>query len=156
MNIYILTGDIRTGKTTMLQNWCRANPSAEGILSPVIDGKRWFVDIRSDDHQLMEAAVEEKEVLLIGRFRFSQQIFHWAASKIEEAIGRNADVIVIDEIGPLELQEKGFHHALNKILASSVKNLLIIVRDSKLEEVIEKYQMKEARIARNIFDIEIS
>ncbi len=48
--IYILTGDIRTGKTSALLDWCKNRNDVDGVLCPDDDkGKRYFLNIKSKD-----------------------------------------------------------------------------------------------------------
>ena len=73
--IYILTGEIQTGKTTTLLNWIINKNNVCGILTPVIDSKRMFLNISNKELFEMEANLNEKDVLLIGKFLFSISAF---------------------------------------------------------------------------------
>ncbi len=141
MIIYILTGLQGSSKTTRLEVWCETRSGIAGILSPVINGKRYFKNISNGELKLMEAAPDEKEVQKVGRFIFSSSAFNWAENVITVAQSQNAKMIIIDEIGPLELSGLGFHKVLIKLLNSEIKNLLLVVRVSKLEEIMAFYNL---------------
>jgi nucleoside-triphosphatase THEP1 len=141
MIIYILTGLQGTAKTTRLEAWCDKRSGIAGILSPVINGKRYFKSISNGETKLMEATADEKEVQKVGRFIFSSTAFNWAENVIYNAISNNAKLIIIDEIGPLELMGNGFHLLLERLVNADIKNLLLVIRVSKLEEVMAKYNL---------------
>ena len=141
--IFILSGPIRSGKTTRLKEWV-INKNAGGILSPVVEGKRMFYDIQKGEYFPMEASMDEKDVLKVGRFIFSLKSFHRAEKIIVDAI-EHSEWVVIDEIGPLELKGAGFCDVLKKILNDHQKdfNLLLVVRDSILQEFLLFFRVKE-------------
>ncbi|MEP7264156.1 MAG: nucleoside-triphosphatase [Bacteroidota bacterium] len=143
MMIYVFSGDVQSAKTTRLLNWCNGRKNIAGILTPVIDQKRYFLNVLSGEKMLMEAPKEERNVQAIGRFVFSSDAFVWAEKILADAMDSDAELIVIDEIGPLELQGKGFHNILLRLLESNIKNLLLVVRSSKLEEVIANYNLHQ-------------
>ena len=60
----------------------------------------------------------------------------FACGAIERAVESSCDVVVIDEVGPLELSGKGLMPAVESALASAA-NLLIVVRSS-LREALQK------------------
>lgn len=146
MMIYIFSGDIQSGKTTQLLQWCREKKTVAGILTPVVNEKRYFLNIRGGEKVAMEAAAGEKDVQAIGRFVFSSGAFAWAEKVLGDAMNTDAEIIVVDEIGPLELQGKGFHNILQHLLQSKIKRLLLVVRSTKLEEVITAYDLHQHTI----------
>ena len=132
--IYILTGPVRTGKTTRLVNWSEKRSDVFGILTPVIEQKRVFMDAHTRDQFPMEAGENESEVLEVGRFRFSKQSFYRAATIIREGLNKDG-WLIIDEIGPLELAEKGFYEITRLALDSDRRKLLLVVREGLVEDV---------------------
>jgi nucleoside-triphosphatase THEP1 len=138
--IYILSGPIQTGKTTALVKWSATRSDVFGILTPVVNGKRIFMDAHTQDQFEMESNDVEQEVVSIGRFKFSREAFEKASQIIGRAI--NKSWLVIDEIGPLELNKEGFYEILRKALENHTQQLLIVVRESLLPRVTEFFQVK--------------
>jgi nucleoside-triphosphatase THEP1 len=140
----LLTGDVRTGKTTVLFNWTKQRNDVAGILTPVVNEKRMFYSIVDKIFFEMEAGAGETEVLQVGRFKFSSPQFAKADAMVTISGSANKyRYLVIDEIGPLELiQQKGFWDALNLIIAmAQLPILIIVVRQSfcnQLEELLDK------------------
>jgi len=131
--VFLLNGAIQSGKTTALGQFCR-RPGCDGLLSPVIDGRRSFQRIRTGETISMETAGPG---LKIGRFRFDPAAFAWANRQIEEAVSAFPDWLIIDEIGPLELSGGGLQPAMNLALSrlAENKNLILVVRLG-LEEAV--------------------
>ncbi len=136
--ILILTGPIRTGKTSRLLNWLSDKKNVHGIATPIVENKRVFYDLFEKKYFPMEAGNDQNEILTVGKYVFSKNGFKKASGVIENGIPVS-QYLVIDEIGPLELKGEGFHGVLNKILNIEKRNfiLLLVIRDSKLGEVLD-------------------
>ncbi len=134
---YILTGPVRSWKTTTLVNWSGKRKDVHGILSPLAGEKRVFMNARNREQFPMEAEPDESPVLSVGRFKFSKNNFDRAIGIIRDAIGKEG-WLIIDEIGPLELRGEGFHDVLRETLAQRKDKLLLVVRAGLIEKV-KKY-----------------
>lgn len=145
MQLIIFTGEKQVGKTTFMQELIKEE-GVNGILSPVLDGKRYFVS-KHQKHYCMESANNE-QVFEVGRFRFRKKAFADATDHLLDFWQNNSyHTIILDELGPLELQNKGFWSCLMRILKMPIsKTLIIVVRKSILNEVIEKFQFQKAHI----------
>jgi len=143
--IYILTGPVQSGKTTTIANWAMRKNDVFGILTPVISGKRMFMDVHSREKFEMEANAGETETLTIGKFKFSKSGFSKAEDILRNGLNEKNGWLVVDEIGPLELRGEAFSDILKEILQSSSnqQKILLIVRDSILEEVIQFFGLRQ-------------
>ena len=138
--IFILSAPIHSGKTTSLMHWATHHTNIYGIFSPVLNGKRVFMNAFTGEQFEMEA-FNELDVLLIGKFTFSVKAFERAIAVVRDATKKENGWLVIDEIGPLELQGKGFAPILSSILSDAKVSLqiLLVVRDSILNDVIKEF-----------------
>ena len=156
--IYIFTGPICSGKTTRLSEWLESRESIGGVIMPVIDGKRFFLHISSGDQFPGEADENEKEIIMIGPYRFSERAFTNANREILESFKRN-NILVIDEIGPLELGGKGFAPCLNYILGNKNRlhniDLILVIMEVLTEIVTENFGIRNYKIIINISDIKL-
>ena len=139
--IIILTGEVQTGKTSFLQQFCDQRNKVAGILTPIVNGERMFYDISEKVFFKMEAN-EAEEKLAVGKYLFSATAFKKANTILVNA-GKHSDIdyLIIDEIGPLELkQHKGLYESFTTILSSTFNyTLIIVVRQALVEETISVF-----------------
>ncbi|MBL7745185.1 MAG: hypothetical protein JNN00_17045 [Chitinophagaceae bacterium] len=149
--IFILSGPVQSGKTTSLIKRTEKRTDVWGILTPVVEGKRMFMNVATRHLSEMEAPDDETEVLNIGRFTFSKKSFDRAAAVIRGAKEKEG-WLIIDEIGPIEIRGEGFHDVLKEVSAdvSDNQKLLLVVREGLTEQVKEVYQLGDAVIIHHI------
>jgi nucleoside-triphosphatase THEP1 len=145
-SVHLLTGEIKSGKTTRLQKWA-VNNNTDGILAPVIDGKRHLTRIKSGETKLLEYVGEDNAIELtkIGNYNFLASVFEWGRNEMYDAYLKRPEWLIIDEIGPLELRGEGMEPVVSKILNENIStgiNVVLVVRKSLLETVIEHYGLR--------------
>lgn len=146
-NIFIYSGPVRSGKTTRIGQWVKSNPHIDGILAPRIDGQRYVQRISSGVYRRIEISnpAANESIISIGHYRFSAAVFRWARKELLSCLQiPSLQWLVVDEIGPLELQGQGLEPAVSEILkccreAPSFR-LLLIIRQSLLAEAGAHYQ----------------
>ncbi len=138
--VEIICGEVRSGKTSRLRNWLAEHPQADGILSPVIEGKRYVQRIRSGEKRLLDATGNENEAELerVGRHLFLKETFAWARQELQIS-AEQTEWLVVDEIGLLELQGKGLEPALSEVLQERTVSLVAVVRNQLVEQVKGRY-----------------
>lgn len=146
--IYILSGPIRSGKTSTLLRWISHQKSIGGILTPDINGERVFQMLPENQILPMLTNSEEEEVLEVGRFRFSKNSFQKAIQSIYRSLEEKKDWIVIDEIGPLELRGEGFADVLHDLIRNKerVYKILLVVREGLVEKVIDYFNLSTEKV----------
>ena len=137
LEIYLLTAPVQSGKTTSLVRWSEARNDVHGILTPVVDGKRVFMNAHNRQLFRMEAKDDEREVLEVGRFVFSRSHFERAINVIRDSMHKPG-WLVIDEVGPMELRGEGFHDVLREVLSRRQGKIVLVVREK--EKMVEKVQ----------------
>ncbi len=147
--INILTGPTQSGKTTHLIAWVKFHTRCAGILSPVLNKKRFIYAIHTNEYRPLETEndmVAEEGTISIGKYTFLQSSFAWAQEQLKRALDKNPKWIIIDEIGPLELSGKGLEPMVGKILKSYKSNkkfrLVLVVRESLLDKVVRHYDLQ--------------
>jgi nucleoside-triphosphatase len=149
--VYIFSRPIRSGKTSTLLEWSQkqAQGSVAGVLAPDIEGRRWLMDLSTNEKRLLsaDAETEEKRIVQIGRYRFNQTAFHWAHRVLRSGFEQVPQWLVFDEIGYLELQGQGLEPAVRRILNWNKRigstKLLWVVRDELLHEVLDYYGLSD-------------
>lgn len=103
----------------------------------------------------MEAELNEADIQQVGRYTFSAAAFAWANEALLEA-SRNPENkwLVIDEIGPLELQGKGLTPALDQIVANlrEEQNLVLVIREKIAESVLLLYGLHRFPVMPFLFE----
>lgn len=141
--LYILTGPVHSGKTTILkravQEFKKAKLDIAGFLSEAV-----YKGPERIGYDLFDLK-KEKSIPLIRRTGEAdwQRVgsYFFIPSGLEEAQGiisrsQNSDICVVDEVGPLELSGKGFWPALKPILFPSLMTFLITVRRNILDDFL--------------------
>lgn len=144
-SIYIFTGEIKSGKTTKLEKWIENNPGTDGILAPVIGGKRHLVRIKTKEIKLLEYEGNDPNVELttICDYKFINSIFNWGKEELYNACLQKPGWLIIDEIGPLELRGEALEPMVSKILRENIDgiNIMLVVRKILVEKVISHYNL---------------
>ena len=138
--IYILTGAIRTGKTTALLNWINNRNDVDGLLCPDNEnGKRYFLKVKTKEEFLLEVRSEDsdQDVVTVGSFQFLKSAFEEANTfLISKGNELASQYLIIDELGKLELKNEGLHSAVELLMpvfsANSNKHLIVVIINNLL------------------------
>ena len=155
MSIIIFCKPIHSGKTTTLMHWCTTQENVQGILMPDINGQRMVFNIPTQQTfpiQCMDTNTNEG-LISIGKYHFFATAFRKANALLMETLSSNCKWLVIDEIGKLEMQGKGFSDSAKPIIEhykSCDKNLLLVVRDSLVEEIISFFGINDYNLIHEL------
>ena len=152
--IYIYTGEKGIGKSTLLQKLFLKKENVCGIIQPRSEGIKYLVDIESGEKRKLELDAKESEAgtISIGNYLFSEETFLWGQQKLNDAVTSTNKLLIVDEIGPLELRGSGLEPDLTKIISSSIDlkiKLLLVVRPALIELVIANYNLLSPIIIRH-------
>ena len=144
--ILIVTGPVHSGKTTRLMHWAASQTKIDGIFQPVIDDKRFIYHIASRTLKSLEvpALAKEEHIIRIGNYRFSKETFSWAQKKLLDCLSKDLDWLIIDEIGPLELEGNGLEPAISSIINARenvTAKIICVVREEILQKFIDHYKL---------------
>ncbi|WGD33570.1 nucleoside-triphosphatase [Olleya sp. YS] len=147
--IYIVTGAIRSGKTTALFKWCNNRNDVDGLLCPdAKDGKRYFLKVKQKDRFTLEANNNDEDSIEIGHFKFLKSAFNEANTFLNSiASNKENKYIVIDEIGKLELKNEGLHLSadtlISKFKLDENQHVILVVRDYLFDAVMKHYTISD-------------
>ncbi len=138
MNV-LLTGQRQVGKTTVCKQVAELARELDydpaGVLTPVVLDEDGFPAIRyalmvSDgEQQLLARADGDLGGPRTGRYSFDAGVFSWVIERLRVAIARGCDLLIVDEIGPLELEQgRGLAPILSDLSAETPSPLLLVVR----------------------------
>jgi nucleoside-triphosphatase THEP1 len=148
-SIVILAGETGCGKTTkageVVETLRRQGLKVGGFLAPgVIAGGRKagfnLVDLSSGETvQLCSENVgDEQAVQRWGRFEFRREGLAFGREALT-ANATNADVLVVDEVGPLELGGGGWAETLDLAVSSFAGPILLVVRHALVDAVKSRW-----------------
>jgi nucleoside-triphosphatase THEP1 len=134
---WLVTGETGEGKTTKITHQIRQiqrlRLQAGGVFTRCLE--RWenkpsvyeLVACRTGETRRLTAEENDPEVVEVGvrHHRLSRSAFAWANQQILGDL-QTSDLIVIDEVGSLELRGEGFAPALHACLAAGVPCLLAV------------------------------
>jgi nucleoside-triphosphatase THEP1 len=155
--IYIVSGAIDSGKTTILQDIFKTvDPdTAGGFISSKTFGEKFTgyetVCLSTGIKATLAILVDEYQgqfsiPIFYQQFVFSQQGFDFGSAIINQLVDTEAiENIFIDEIGPLELNQGGFYQAFKQAIQSQ-KNVYAVIRTSCLAEILNYFNIKGYQI----------
>ena len=128
----ILTGGRGIGKTTV----CReavALAQADGYTCGGIltlsqpDGELDVLDVHSGDTRRLTVGPNEENVVIQGHFRFDPETLAWGNEVLDSA--QVFHLLVIDELGPLEIERGGgWHRAFDALHRNDHLLAVVVVR----------------------------
>jgi iron complex transport system ATP-binding protein len=129
--LIIVTGAIGIGKTTVCRKIveavrnqgykCSGILTYKGATSHII-----IEDIQSGEKEILASSSGEYGGPRTPRYSFNPRGIDFGIRVIDK--GTNSDLLVIDEVGQLELGGEGFVKSLELIRADSFKNSILVVR----------------------------
>jgi len=144
--LVLWTGEKHSGKTTSaacLVNIARKQGfNVAGLLAHSLyrDGKLLgfdAVDLRNKTRVPLARRNTKPEKT--GKFKFFQSGFKFGDDALNAEATKTADLIVIDEFGPLELNGQGWRKDIDSLIASSNALILLVVRQELAESVWRLY-----------------
>lgn len=150
--VYIITGSINSGKTTRLLELYKIQDKADGFVAV-----KNVMNHRVMGYDMLQLSTKEKRSFIvredmvgdefdvlcsIGPYFFSKTTKEWVEHSLKHMVAHNEGPIFLDEIGPLELEGQCFDSIMSDLVASGC-DLYITVRQAALEEVVERYNIKE-------------
>ncbi len=144
MTNVVLTGQVHIGKTTVCRavaDWARQRGySVCGILTPPIldeSGARLGIealDLASGERRELARVDRDRGGPHVGAYHFNPIALQWGQDVMARAIAEGCDLLIVDEIGRLELeQNRGFNLVLDFLATSAVPRSLLVVRTVLLD-----------------------
>jgi nucleoside-triphosphatase THEP1 len=154
-HIVIITGEIHEGKTTFAQkivdNLIERKISIGGFLSVSINenGERVGFNLRDiESGELIELCTNKRDDnrLHLGRYYFNRDAILKGSGILSSEKISDKQLIVIDEIGPLELNGQGWSSAIEEITRNFNIPQLWVVRKSILNKIIKRWNIGDVYV----------
>lgn len=148
--VIFITGDLHSGKTSLAGRLVDRFRSCGYRIAGILSKGFWQDDIRSSFE--VEDLFSRRTALLATRtsefeshgmaFSFKQDGIETGRLALQPEICRKADVVIIDEIGKLELNGDGWAPCIQNILALPEILHIWIVRAFLVQDVCRKWDLK--------------
>jgi len=133
--LIIVTGIIGIGKTTVCRKLIELvrwhGHSCGGILAYTASGETIIIeDIQTGEKETLASTKRVYPGPHTPRYSFSPKGIDFGIRAIDK--GASTELLVVDELGHLELRGEGFVRALELIRADKVKNCILVIRNGLL------------------------
>ena len=153
--VFIITGKRHSGKTgaalKLVEEYRAMGWPVAGVLAPgfMEDGRRVHIDA-------MDAATYKRVPLASRNGRVTDALFEYGGfsfSKSGLEFGRRSlmsfkagSIVMIDEVGPLELEGKGYSDEVRRLLKPGAAAVVLVVREEVLKDILREYSIDRYRI----------
>jgi len=139
MNV-LLTGERQVGKTTVCKQVAELarglSYDPAGVLAPALLGEDGLpaayhaLMVSDGEQRLLARADDDLGGPRTSRYSFDAAVFSWVIGRLRRAISQGCDLLIVDEIGPLELEQgRGLAPLLSDLCAEGLPPpLLLVVR----------------------------
>ena len=93
-------------------------------------GNLIVVDLKTGDSACLAKRIEEPDSIKVGGYFFSPDGIRFGKRAIEN--GASADLLLVDEIGPLEAAGDGFSNVFSMLAGGAVKSAVLVIREAML------------------------
>lgn len=155
VSVVILTGERQSGKTTFLREVIRLlrkkGLKPEGFISEGIhegDTRTGFnlTDISTGLKTELCSTMGRAGMIRQGRFWFSAEAIQTGNDIIRKAMKPGTDIIVADEVGPLEISGKGWYDAIEEATAWSSAMQIWTVRQGLVHKAARRWNTGDVTV----------
>jgi len=161
--VFIIAGKQGGGKTTYLKKVLKSlknnNIKVGGFIA-----EGYWKDNKREQFDLINLKTSERIIYCQRETKTDwEKVRHFYINPLGQSFGEKAlnpenlndvDLIIIDEVGPFEVENKGWATAIEKLLNISDLPMIWVVRESILFEVLEKWEVEPIEMF-HIKDIEV-
>ncbi len=153
--IFIVSGSRDEGKTTMVKKAVEELKKNDfpvgGILSIKVIKNQKIIgydifDIDTGEMEVFMRVSGDTGNKKIGKFFIKEKGLEKGISILSDKKLIHKKLVVIDEVGSLEINNEGWASCLEKLLKESTIDILITVRETLVEDVISKWDIKNSTI----------
>lgn len=152
--VIIISGQKNKGKTTFVANLIKhlkdKNISVQGITALGVFEKNEKIGFNlqniENEEQKHLCSVKNIGNTSIGRFYFDEKTIQWGNTIIENIDCLQKGFVIVDEIGPLELKNKGWSESVEKLFLKDNIKIIWVVRKSLVKSVLRKFAISSAKI----------
>jgi nucleoside-triphosphatase len=160
----VLSDKIKSGKTNSLMRFAQKMQNTAGIICPDENNLRIVYNpYDKTKHVFQLPQILNDDDVQIGEYIFAESGFAFARETLMSALNTDAEYIIVDEVGKLELIGEGLQPTFSAFMKAAIplpgKTIILVIRDTllaicmaqlklppiwvyNLEEFIEEYDLK--------------
>lgn len=152
--LYIITGEINSGKSTHLKNIYNKMNQGDGFYNRrILTGATWIgqeiIQLSTGISRPFSCHLDYLPKHWDGQYTYRDYSFSRSGlsfcKDIINAMLPTPYPGYIDEIGPLELDEKGLYQDFQRLLHTK-KDIYVVIRNRCLSDVLLKFDIKDYKI----------
>lgn len=149
IKIFVITGEKDSGKTRFVNELLTRLQSKGIAVAGIVQNKiikndeRYgydLYDVQSQQTVPLCRTDAVDEDIIAGPFKFFSEAIRFGNDALSITKVQESGIVIIDEVGPLEMKGKGWASALEKLIEGYTGTLILIVRDSLTEDIFNKFQ----------------
>ena len=153
--IFVISGGVGEGKTTCAKNIIQSLQTrglrCKGFLSVGTEANNVrsgfiLVDINTSESIILCKTTYQEGWSQTGRYFFNPEALEFGNKILDPKNLQETDLVVIDEIGPMELNNQGWAESIRALCQSLPTPQLWMVRENLVKQVIRKWCMGDIRI----------
>lgn len=153
--VIIISGKSEQGKSALLNeviNYLNYNNiKIGGFISPSVFEHNVrtgndIINISTKEKIMLSRTYDNPDLIQVGRFYFSNTSIEFAKNTLSLENNAQSQIILIDEVGPWELENQGWASCINDLLLKTEIPMIWIVRISIVDKVIENWNLNNYKI----------
>ncbi|MFH0756286.1 MAG: nucleoside-triphosphatase [Bacteroidota bacterium] len=154
-HIFVVTGGVQQGKTTFLSGLIhhlqKEQVSVTGFLSEgsFSDNQRsafTLVNVENGERHDLASVLEKDGWIRFGRFFFNPGTLAVGERIIRKGLEQKADLVVLDEVGPFELNGGIWSDILIQLFNAQNIAQVWVVREQVLKEVMNRWHIPQENV----------
>jgi len=153
-NIFLVTGQIQEGKSSYVDDLVKEGKTkfkVAGFIAPGTfkNNKRHsfsLMDLSKGESFLLGSRDKKDNWIRHKEFYFDPKSFLRGNSIIQDALKSEADLVILDELGPMELAGKGWANAIKMLEQNYDTAQVWVVRERILSEVKDRWHIPDENI----------
>jgi len=155
MQVTIVSGAVDSGKTAWLADYAFNHSDVKGVLCRKVVNCDKFggydleflasdyteVFIREKSEFMADSLYDSAQWFVFRRFMFNQKVFDRTYNYFKSLTYADSGIFILDEAGPMEMENRGFHDILVFLLQQPGR-LYLSVRPSLTKELPEYFGFK--------------
>ena len=153
--VFIVTGAQGEGKSSLIAALAEALRGA-GLIPVGFHAPGFWAEGRRSGFDLIDLGGGERLPLCRtdgpqewpsqGPFRFSPEGLAFGRRALSEALRRGPDLVIVDEVGPLELRGEGWSEGLDALVRGRRAPMVWVVREGLIDEVRLRWGLADDRV----------